>query len=158
MLHTARLDAGLSRDALAHAIGASAHTVGCLERERRPPSEEVAERLCTALSLDAWRSAVLLASAVDTAQLRTRRGVRHVNRRGTPPPLAVRERITAERAAGRSWAAIARGLNTDGVPTAERGQWWASSVSRAAVAQPPLSVPPPTLARQDQRKVPDAQR
>lgn len=136
MLHAARLDAGLSRDTLAATIGTSAHTVACLEQERRPPSKGVAERLCNALSLDPWRSALLAAFAVDTAQLRTRRGVRHVNPRGTPPSPAIRERILSERATGRSWAAIAASLNADQIPPTERGRWWASSVSRTAAARP----------------------
>jgi len=158
VLRDARVTAGLSRDALAALVGTSAHTIQCIEGERRPPSVEVAERLCAALALDPWHAALLMAVAVDTATLRTRRGVRHVHARGTPVPVAVSERIATERAAGRSWAAIARSLNEDQVPTAERRRWWASSVSRVVAAQAPLSVPPPTLARQDQRKGRDAQR
>ena len=134
MLRNARIGSGLSRSVLAAAVGTSAHTVQCLEEERRPPAAEVAKRVCAVLALGSWESAVLLAVAVDAGALRSRRGVRHANRRGTPLPDAVRERITTERAAGRSWAAIACGLNRDGVATAERGQWWASSVSRAVVS------------------------
>ena len=44
-------------------------------------------------------------------------------------PTAVRERITAERNAGRSLAAIAELLNDEQVPTAQGGQrWWPSTV------------------------------
>lgn len=55
---------------------------------------------------------------------------------GRPPTLdpAVRQRVVSERVDGRSLAAIARGLNDDGVPTAQGGrQWWPSTV-RAVVA------------------------
>lgn len=46
----------------------------------------------------------------------------------------VRERILAERNEGRSLAAIASGLNEDGLPTAQGGrQWWPSTV-RAALS------------------------
>lgn len=51
-------------------------------------------------------------------------------------PTEVLDRILTERADGRSWRAIAEGLNSDGVPTAHGGkQWWASSVSKAAAGQ-----------------------
>ncbi len=44
-------------------------------------------------------------------------------------PAAVRERIAAERKAGRSLAAIAHMLNAEHVPTAQGGrQWWPSTV------------------------------
>jgi DNA invertase Pin-like site-specific DNA recombinase len=58
-------------------------------------------------------------------------------RLGRPLSLdpAVRERIRADREAGVSFAAIARGLNADAVPTAHGGaQWHPSSVRAAAVA------------------------
>lgn len=82
MLRNARVDGHFSRDVLAAAIGTSAHTVQAIEEERRPPAIDVAERLCDVLALGPWESAVLMAVAVDTGALRTRRGVRHVNRRG----------------------------------------------------------------------------
>jgi len=44
-------------------------------------------------------------------------------------PVSVRERIAAERKAGRSLAAIAATLNDEQVPTAQGGrQWWPSTV------------------------------
>jgi DNA invertase Pin-like site-specific DNA recombinase len=44
-------------------------------------------------------------------------------------PVAVSKRITAERSAGRSLAAIAATLNEEQVPTAQGGrQWWPSTV------------------------------
>jgi len=51
-------------------------------------------------------------------------------------PATVRERIMAERKAGRSLAAIAAVLNDEQVPTAQGGQqWWPSSVRAALNAQ-----------------------
>jgi DNA invertase Pin-like site-specific DNA recombinase len=47
-------------------------------------------------------------------------------------PAALRERIAAERKAGRSLAAIADTLNEEQVPTAQGGrQWWPSTVRAA---------------------------
>lgn len=48
-------------------------------------------------------------------------------------PVEVRERIHAERAAGRSMAAIADGLYCDGVPTARGGTVWHKSAVRAVL-------------------------
>jgi transcriptional regulator with XRE-family HTH domain len=76
MLRNARVEAGLSREALAAALTASAGIVQGLEEEHRPPSVTVAARIAEVLRLDPWRSAVLLAVAVDDAALRTRRGIR----------------------------------------------------------------------------------
>ncbi|MGW6924475.1 helix-turn-helix domain-containing protein [Streptomyces sp. NPDC054950] len=132
ILRGARIAAGLSRDALAEAVGASKGVVQAIEEELRPPSVEVAERLSDVLRLGLWEESVLLAVAVETGQLRSRRGVRHVQRRGLPLPLEVAERIAFERAAGCSWRAIAAALNAAGTPTVQGGSWWASSVSRAA--------------------------
>jgi transcriptional regulator with XRE-family HTH domain len=137
MLRAARQDAGLTRRHLATAVRVSYGLLADVETEHRPPSTEVAERLCTALSLDAWRSAAVLAYAVDTGQLRARRGVRHRKRRGAPLAREVGDRIRAERAAGQSWSAIARGLNEDGVSTEVHGRWWSSSVRRIAVGEQP---------------------
>jgi len=51
-----------------------------------------------------------------------------VGRRPTLPDTVVR-RIAAEHNAGKSLGQIARGLHTDGVPTAQGGaQWWPSTV------------------------------
>jgi hypothetical protein len=55
-------------------------------------------------------------------------------RLGRPLRLSsrIRQRIERERAAGRTLAAIADGLNADGIPTAQGGrQWWPSSVRAA---------------------------
>lgn len=56
-------------------------------------------------------------------------------RLGRPVTLAqdVRERIAAERAAGRTLQAIADGLNADNVPTARGGATWRPSQVRAVV-------------------------
>jgi DNA invertase Pin-like site-specific DNA recombinase len=48
-------------------------------------------------------------------------------------PTEVLERIRTERKQGKSWAAIARGLNEDGVPTGQGGKrWYHSTVSYLA--------------------------
>jgi hypothetical protein len=54
-------------------------------------------------------------------------------------------RIRAERLSGRSYGDIARGLNTDGVQTAQAGrQWWPSTVRAVFVRScPPASAPDP---------------
>jgi hypothetical protein len=40
----------------------------------------------------------------------------------------IKERIVAERAAGRSFGKIADGLNADGIPTQNNRKWYASTV------------------------------
>jgi resolvase-like protein len=50
-------------------------------------------------------------------------------------PLNVRSRIVTARKRGTSYAAIARALNADGVPTGQGGaQWWPSSVKAVGCA------------------------
>jgi Recombinase len=49
-------------------------------------------------------------------------------------PVAVVERIVAERAAGRSLRAIADGLTQDGTPTAHGGARWLHSTVQAVLA------------------------
>lgn len=79
--------------------------------------------------------------------LRTREGMAakrtagvHTGRRSTLPP-PVRERITAARAAGQSYARIAAALDADGIATGQGGSRWypatvrAVLLSRAATAQ-----------------------
>lgn len=134
LLTEARRRTGYSRGRLAGRLNVSVSQLQGVEEGRRPPSTELAERLCDALPLDAWGMAVVLACAVDTGALKARRGVRHVNGRGTPLPPAVRARITAERERGRSLRAIAAGLARDGVPTPCGGQWWMSTVRRILAA------------------------
>lgn len=51
-------------------------------------------------------------------------------------PETVVRRIVGEHAAGRGWSAIARGLNADGVPTAQGGaRWYPASVRKVALGQ-----------------------
>ncbi|MEU3546284.1 helix-turn-helix domain-containing protein [Streptomyces longwoodensis] len=137
LLRVARSRAGLSREQLAAAVGTSKGSVQAVEEDRRPPSTGLAARMSVVLDLGPWDDAVLQAAAVDPARLRSRRGVRHIRRRGTPPPPYVRARIRAERAAGASWKAIAEQLNAAGVPTAEGRSWWPSSVRKLAAQQTP---------------------
>ena len=48
-------------------------------------------------------------------------------------PNKVVERIVRERARGRTWSAIADGLNGDGVPTAQGGlRWYPATVRSVA--------------------------
>lgn len=71
---------------------------------------------------------------------RPSRGTRAARPRGRRPsiPSDVVGRIRAEQAKGRSLAAIARGLNADGVPTAQEGrQWWPSTVRSVLVRAGP---------------------
>ncbi|MFH9938543.1 helix-turn-helix domain-containing protein [Streptomyces murinus] len=135
MLRKARHAAGMSRQGLAAAIVSSPGCLSAIESEQRPPSIELADRMARALQLDPWHAALLQAVAVDEARLRSRCGVRHVHRRGTPVSPDTRARIRAERTAGRSWAAIAIGLNADGVPSMAGGSWWATSVRNTATEQ-----------------------
>jgi DNA invertase Pin-like site-specific DNA recombinase len=63
--------------------------------------------------------------------IRKAQGVR-LGRPSTVPPEVV-ARITSERAAGATWAAIADGLNADGTPTGQGGsQWFPNTVARIA--------------------------
>lgn len=56
-------------------------------------------------------------------------------------PADVAERIVAERAAGASWPAIARGLNADGIPTAQGGTaWWPATCRKIALSAAPTTV------------------
>jgi DNA invertase Pin-like site-specific DNA recombinase len=45
-------------------------------------------------------------------------------------PDDIRQRIYGEHAAGKSFSAIARDLNTEGVPTAKSGRWWPYTISQ----------------------------
>jgi DNA invertase Pin-like site-specific DNA recombinase len=45
-------------------------------------------------------------------------------------PSDVRMRIYEDHAAGKSFSAIARDLNSEGVPTAKGGKWWPMTVSQ----------------------------
>jgi hypothetical protein len=61
---------------------------------------------------------------------------------GRPPsvPDEVVRRIRAEHAAGRTLGQIARGLDADGVPTAQNGRrWWSSSVRAVLIRSDPPS-------------------
>ena len=81
LLRAARERAGLSRDRLGVELLASAGLVQGLEEGLRPPSVTTAGRLAEVLRLDAWETAIVYASAVDEAALRTRRGTRHTRPR-----------------------------------------------------------------------------
>jgi DNA invertase Pin-like site-specific DNA recombinase len=57
-------------------------------------------------------------------------GVQLGRRLSAAVPVEIRERILAERTAGSSYAAIARALNAEAVPTAQGGARWHSSTVR----------------------------
>lgn len=63
-------------------------------------------------------------------------------RLGRPVGMAsdVRARIVAERAQGKTLAAIAAGLNSEGVPTARGGAKWYASTVKAALASAELDA------------------
>jgi DNA invertase Pin-like site-specific DNA recombinase len=65
--------------------------------------------------------------------VRRREGVRL----GRPPSVSpeIRARVVAERAAGRTFRRIARGLNDDAVPTAHGGERWHGETIRRVVQQ-----------------------
>jgi len=69
----------------------------------------------------------------DALAIRRAQGVRL----GRPPvlPAEVVDRIIAERNAGAGWSTIARGLDADGVPTAQGGvRWYPATVRAVALA------------------------
>jgi hypothetical protein len=76
----------------------------------------------------------LIAERRRAARARERPGARPGRRAAIVPSIV--DRIRAEHAGGRSLGQIARGLNTDRVPTAHGGaQWWPSTV-RAVLRRP----------------------
>lgn len=80
-------------------------------------------------AVGAMESALIGERAADTHAARRAVGVR----RGRKVSISesVRERIALERAGGLTLAAIANGLNTDGVPTRNAGaKWYPSTVAR----------------------------
>ena len=56
-------------------------------------------------------------------------------------PQQVRDRVKAERDAGKTYAAIAADLNTDGVPTARAGATWYPATVRAVINSLKLDHP-----------------
>jgi DNA invertase Pin-like site-specific DNA recombinase len=77
-------------------------------------------------SVAQWERRVIGVRTSEAMQAMKARGVRL----GRPVdlPAAVRHRIAAERAAGKSLRTIADALNTEAVPTARGGRWYASTV------------------------------
>jgi DNA invertase Pin-like site-specific DNA recombinase len=63
-------------------------------------------------------------------------------RLGRPRAMSgsVRARIVEERQAGRTMAAIAKGLNADGIPTARGGRQWYPSTVKAALTSAELDA------------------
>jgi DNA invertase Pin-like site-specific DNA recombinase len=77
-------------------------------------------------SVAQWERRIIGARTSEAMQAMKARGVRL----GRPVDLPddVRQRIAADRAAGKSLRAIADVLNTEAVPTARGGRWYASTV------------------------------
>ena len=82
-------------------------------------------------SVAQWERQIIAARTSEALQAKKARGARL----GRPVtlPEEVRHRIAAERAAGRTLAAIAADLNSEAVPTARGGRWYPSTV-RAVLA------------------------
>jgi hypothetical protein len=112
-----------SREQAAQALGVSLAT---LDRRVVPAiatiKTEWGARLIPVAELDRY-----LAERTDEPRVPRRRHTDR-GRRSTLAPEVV-SRIQRERAKGESLAEIARQLNRDGVPTAQKGrQWWPSTV------------------------------
>jgi DNA invertase Pin-like site-specific DNA recombinase len=77
-------------------------------------------------SVAQWERRIIGARTAEAMQAMKARGVRL----GRPVDLAddVRHRIAADHEAGKSLRAIAEALNTEAVPTARGGRWYASTV------------------------------
>ena len=103
-------------------------------------------------SVAEWERTVISSRTREAAAVRRSRGSK-MGREGVRdqrPEIAAR--IAAERAAGRTWQAIADGLNADGVSTVRGGtRWRVSSVQSAAgyvrPAAPPAASALPALPR-----------
>ncbi len=91
----------------------------CTPERRRPAGEQVATLLATFAQVE--RRSISERTRAALARARAR-GVRL----GRPPTMSsyAIERIRRERAAGKSLAAIANGLNADHIPTAQGGRRW----------------------------------
>jgi DNA invertase Pin-like site-specific DNA recombinase len=101
-----------------------------------------------------WERETIAARTKDALAVKRNRGevVSRPSVRTSDPGIACR--IASERAAGATWAAIADGLNRDGVPTIRGGTHWrVSSVQTAGGYQrPPREVLPPELPRLRRRR------
>lgn len=85
-------------------------------------------------SVAEWEREAIGQRTRDALAARKAAGVRLGRERMTDP--AVVDRIVAERSAGVTVAAIARGLDHDGVPTANGGaRWYPSTVARLVAAE-----------------------
>jgi DNA invertase Pin-like site-specific DNA recombinase len=88
----------------------------------QPPTPAAEASAPVLASLRPLRAALDLKRTKSALAVKRAQGVRL----GRPPQMAqhVLERIRRERAAGRSLAAIANGLNADRIPTAQGGRRW----------------------------------
>ncbi|MDX6286043.1 MAG: hypothetical protein QOG53_1528 [Frankiales bacterium] len=101
-----------------------------------------------------WEREQISARTLDAAAVRREQGKRmgRPSVRDTNPALA--DRIRDERSAGKSWQAIADGLNADGTPTVRGGSMWRVSSVQAAAGY----VRPPATARRVQLPEPPRRR
>jgi DNA invertase Pin-like site-specific DNA recombinase len=83
-------------------------------------------------SVAQWERRIISARTIDALAAKRAQGARL----GRPValPTEVRDRIVAERAAGRPFAAIAADLVADGVPTARGGRWAPATVRAVCVS------------------------
>jgi DNA invertase Pin-like site-specific DNA recombinase len=88
------------------------------------PTGALLANICSSVSQ--WERQIIGARTAEAMQAMKARGVRL----GRPVDLAddVRHRIAADHEAGKSLRAIAEALNTEAVPTARGGRWYASTV------------------------------
>jgi DNA invertase Pin-like site-specific DNA recombinase len=96
-----------------------------------PAGEAMANVMATFAQLE---RRMIGARTKDALAVKRAQGVR-LGRPATLPAEVV-DRIVAEKAAGSGWSAIARGLNADGVPTAQGGrEWYPATVKYVAEAE-----------------------
>ena len=127
--------------------------VGLLERSRREgwqlvaldlgvdPTTPAGEFFATMLAaIGQWERRTISARTREALAAARQRGVRLGRPRRLPDTVVAR--VVAERDAGRTWQAIAEGLNTDRVPTAQGGvRWWPATVRAVYRSQAAQALP-----------------
>ncbi len=107
-------------------------------------------------SVGQWERETIAARTADALAARSREGKAVSRPAVSVTTPAVAERIRGERTAGRTWQAIADGLNADGTPTVRGGALWRVSAVQAAAGyrRPPAQPKPadlPVLRRRRSR-------
>jgi DNA invertase Pin-like site-specific DNA recombinase len=105
--------------ATAHKQGWALLALDCAPETTRPAGEAIANVLATFAPLE---RRLISQRTREALALKRSQGIRL----GRPPTISqyALDRITRERAAGKSLAAIANGLNADRIPTAQGGRHW----------------------------------